>query len=185
MLSSIEVSEKVFAHLILIFRTHCIHNNKQSQNCGLPYIQPYEKRDLKIIRGTEALPNSFPWIVSIRLRHVFSNGNSYIGNHFCGGTLISKSYVLTAAHCVYEFNNKSLIVIIGSNSINESLNSTNIYKIAKIVVHESYSNHNKKNDIALLKLENNVEFSSIISTVCLPDDDYVNIINRTTTLIGW
>ena len=48
-----------------------------------------------IISGTEAIEDSFPYIVSIET--VNSNGT------FCGGSLIAKDVVLTAAHCNDEW----------------------------------------------------------------------------------
>lgn len=44
----------------------------------------------KIIDGMETGINQYPWVVSMQLQ----------GNHFCGASLISDQWVLTAAHCV-------------------------------------------------------------------------------------
>ncbi|KAJ2488520.1 hypothetical protein IWW37_004750 [Coemansia sp. RSA 2050] len=46
----------------------------------------------RILGGSNASPNMFPFIV-----HLFKDGNP-----FCGGALISKDWVLTAAHCVAD-----------------------------------------------------------------------------------
>ncbi len=44
----------------------------------------------RIIAGTETGIHEYPWMVSLQLG----------GNHFCGATLISEDWILTAAHCV-------------------------------------------------------------------------------------
>lgn len=47
-------------------------------------------RNGKIVGGADAEKAEFPWLVSITRR----------GGHFCGGTLISNRFVLTAGHCL-------------------------------------------------------------------------------------
>lgn len=58
--------------------------------------EPITARPLKyfpqprIVGGQNAKNNQFPYQISLRL-------NNY---HICGGSIISKNYVITAAHCV-------------------------------------------------------------------------------------
>lgn len=51
----------------------------------------------RIINGKEAIPNSWPWAVSIRLE-----GPDGVIPHLCGGTLINKMIIVTASHCLTE-----------------------------------------------------------------------------------
>ncbi len=47
------------------------------------------------MRGYDAVPHSWPWVVTIG----FNGPRATIG-HACGGTLINKRTIVTATHCV-------------------------------------------------------------------------------------
>ena len=50
------------------------------------------KNRARIINGIDTFAGEIPWMVSIKLR----------GSNRCGGAVIAKEWVMTAAHCVIE-----------------------------------------------------------------------------------
>ena len=85
----------------------------------------------KIIDGRETEISEYPWMVSLQLS----------GNHFCGGALISNSYVITAAHCM-EFGNVSdflsrLTVSLGDHDITDTSETRNFVRHVDQVSYES------------------------------------------------
>ena len=68
-------------------------------------IMKYLNRTAKIIRGQETMPNSYPWLVSIRVKRL-------INFHICGGSLIYDDLVITAAHCVASFKPEHLTIVV-------------------------------------------------------------------------
>ena len=59
---------------------------------------------MKIIGGEKASIKEFPWLVMIG--PVQNDGTVEIYN--CGGSLITKSMVLTAAHCLFHHEQDDL-----------------------------------------------------------------------------
>ena len=55
------------------------------------------KPHTRIVGGTAAIPNSWPW--QAMLMYQKSNGG---WSQFCGGSLVTNEWVLTAAHCVVD-----------------------------------------------------------------------------------
>lgn len=57
-------------------------------------------------------PGEFPWLVSLRLKNL-----AHVYKHNCGGAIISDSWILTAAHCVYNIKKDSILVVAGENNV--------------------------------------------------------------------
>lgn len=153
--------------------------------------------DEKIINGQPVLPGSFPFMVSLGL---FSP-SSY--RHRCGGTIVRRKYVITAAHCVYTFgqfydsasffqaNNQVLSVIAGTEVISglnflDLFRNQNIYLVRKVNIHPEFEGSISPNDIAVLSIFRIFNFSPSVFSVGIPTTQNPSVINgQPVTTIGW
>ncbi|KAF5903775.1 mast cell tryptase-like, partial [Clarias magur] len=119
--------------------------------CGRPPL------NTKIVGGQDATPGSWPWQVSIQTG----------GRHFCGGSLISENWVLSAAHCFQSISAKYITLLLGIKSL-EGVNPDMQQRGAsKIIVNQNYSSSTSDNDIALVLLSSSVKYNDYVLPVCL------------------
>jgi len=139
--------------------------------------------------GQTAGHGEFPWQVIIKHAR-FSD--SRLQKQRCGGTLIAKNWVLTAAHCFKEnYNPSNYFVVVGAwrqytAELNLSDGTEQGILIAQIIPHTNWKEETYENDIALIKLAKNVDFSSeYIGPACLPNpgDDYRD--SKNCWISGW
>ena len=89
----------------------------------------------------------------------------------CGGTLINNLYVLTAAHCVIKKKPEDTYVVLGKTvhgHVSGWAPNEYHYNVAEFKAHEGYSEHDFRNDIALVKLAKTVLYTREIRPVCFP-----------------
>jgi len=119
--------------------------------CGIP--GPSEN----IVGGTEATPHSYPWMAALFVDDKW----------FCGGTLISDEWVVTAAHCAKDAS--EMVVMLGAHNVREATEEGRLELTTRdFFTHEKYSQITLHNDIALVHLPEKVNFTNIIRPVCLP-----------------
>ncbi|NWR45521.1 ACRO protein, partial [Regulus satrapa] len=124
----------------------------------------YDYGQTRIVGGIGALPGAWPWMVSIQ--HAWLPGLK----HFCGGSLITADWVLTAAHCFDKFNNISLLyVVIGATQLSQLGYGAEMRNIKQVVIHPYYSRADMSYDIALMELDHPVQCSAYIQLACVPD----------------
>nr|DBA30900.1 TPA: hypothetical protein GDO54_006828 [Pyxicephalus adspersus] len=133
----------------------------------------------RIVGGLVALPASHPYMAAI-----------YIGEQFCGGSLISSCWVVTAAHCLeHRPSVKAITVILGQSFFNTTDQRTVTFPVKKYILHELYSDETFQNDIALVRLQdvNGVcaHFSQFVQPVCLPQNTMTAASAQHCEVVGW
>ncbi|PVV00700.1 hypothetical protein BB560_004906 [Smittium megazygosporum] len=113
--------------------------------------------DSRIVNGFEANFNQFPYIVFVYI-DLKTTGEA------CAGTLISPNVIVTAAHCLYDQNQKvfpaSDIFISAGSRYNIEQNN-NIYSASKLVPYPKYNPRTAANDIGLIFLKTNVSGANV------------------------
>ncbi|XP_065407884.1 elastase-1-like [Chrysemys picta bellii] len=154
-------------------------------NCGVPYFQPNTVE--RIISGNEVRPHSWPWQVSLQ---VWTRTNSKF-IHVCGGTLIHKSWVLTAAHCFQKGKVEDAAnwrILLGKHNLNRTESTERVYRVKQIYRHERfrYPHLNELDyDIALVKPVEDILTNHFIHYACLPKRDSTLRPGQFCWVTGW
>jgi secreted trypsin-like serine protease len=96
---------------------------------------------------------------------VYVSGLGVKSNSFCGGTIVSKRFVLTAAHCMDEVNLEHAGVHVGQHR--HHMGGSH-YHITDVFDHPKLDRAKKLNDVAMLRLKKKIVFSAHVARVCLP-----------------
>ena len=115
-----------------------------------------------IIGGESVLnPHEFPWMVGVRTK----SGK-------CGGSVITKNLVMTAAHCIFNSKtqelNQEFSILMGHSNISSTLIKKG--SVESVLVHPQNDNKQYYNDVALLRLTKDLEFDNSVQPIALPNN---------------
>ncbi|XP_063071168.1 elastase-1-like [Engraulis encrasicolus] len=132
-----------------------------------------------VVGGEVAPPNSWPWQISLQ----YLSGSSY--RHTCGGSLIQRGWVMTAAHCVDS--SRTWRVVLGEHDLNSNSGREQIISVSRVYIHSGWdaSALSNGNDIALLRLSSDATLNSYVQLATLPPSGQVLPHNNLCYITGW
>uniref|UniRef100_A0A182N6R8 Peptidase S1 domain-containing protein n=1 Tax=Anopheles dirus TaxID=7168 RepID=A0A182N6R8_9DIPT len=151
-----------------------------AQTCGKRKVV-----NLLILSGTDAKEGDWPWHAILFHKIDFSLA------YKCGGTILDVSTILTAAHCLVTSGGKiareRLLVQVGRNQLLISNNRAQEYDVLEVIVHPGYNHNGVRNDIALIKLANEITYNDLIQPICLWNrgEELNSIVNTRGTVVGF
>jgi len=129
------------------------------RNCGVMH-------ETRIVGGEEADPDDFMWMAAI----VKSRPKDGEPRPFCGGSLITRRHILTAAHCLEGLAPRDVLVRLGSYDFDDATagSLSQDYAIDQFRVPAQYSKKTHVADIAIMRLKTPLSTSDNYKTVCMP-----------------
>ncbi|XP_030370319.1 venom protease-like [Scaptodrosophila lebanonensis] len=138
-----------------------------------------------IVGGMPAEGKEFPHMARLGHRRAADADGKTATDWFCGGTLISDRFVLTAAHCFYSIRGVVNIVRLGELDFDSDKDDADPedFGVRSYKEHPNYDNSLLYDDIGLVELDEPVKFNYYKHPACLPYDDGSR--HNTFIAIGW
>lgn len=116
----------------------------------------------RIAGGTNATKAQFPYYAKIQST-IQSGPNIGIAN--CGGSVISPTFILTAAHCVdLEGTLLSTKIQLGFHKYSDG-SALQTYTTKSIRIHPEYNATSNSNDIALIEVDRPITFTDFVKPI--------------------
>ncbi|XP_056633090.1 trypsin-like [Diorhabda sublineata] len=128
-------------------------------SCGKRSFQWKPDRQPKVVGGQEPPIGAIPWQIDLRVID---------DKHYCGGALISRRLVLSAAHCY----NDGLRAVAGAHGFPGSSPHEQTLRVEKFIPHPDFRKLGAySHDLAVLLVEEpGFDFNQFVKPACFSDD---------------
>merc|ERR1712223_1272477 len=160
----------------ILERSNSLLEDRAINTCGCAPVSSSNR----IVGGKEVNPKGkLPYQV------LFQGCAGMRGCSICGGTIVNKRFVLTAAHC-YNSMFTTMHVIVGEHNYCDGVNEGGkLIKVKKMTLHPDYNSRTIDNDIAVLELAEDLTFTKKIKPACLPSSETKDYSGSASTVSGW
>lgn len=136
----------------------------------------------RIIGGDAASPGEIPWQVALVVRST--------QQVFCGGSILSAQWVITAAHCIEESKQREFFIRVGEHNVNKKEDTEQDIAVEKVIMHPRYdpSTSLYNHDIALVRLLSPILFTNRVRSICLGPSSFSETLlqsGKPATISGW
>ncbi|KAJ2162903.1 hypothetical protein GGF46_000286 [Coemansia sp. RSA 552] len=126
----------------------------------------------RIMGGSNAKHSDYPFVV-----YLYNEAE----RTFCGGSIVSDEWILTAAHCIKAATTDKILVYVGQAEYN--LDTSKGSKVAEIHSHPAYNDQSMVNDISLLRLEKPISKSANAASIDIDSTSVGDGVK--VTALGW
>ncbi|XP_062519220.1 complement factor B-like [Corticium candelabrum] len=158
--------------------------------CGVAGAPGFHAR---VLNGDFSHYGAWPWLASIYVTKSLNQNHVELK---CGGTLINKRWVVTAAHCIFnqQYSPGLITVKLGDFSRDRDDPHEQTFGVEPQphlggTKSQKYNLHTLDNDIALIKLDRDVTYTDYVRPICLLEPKHRNVsfisVGESATVVGW
>lgn len=145
----------------------------------------------RVVNGRDPGPDEFGFLVALESAARYAETKSLSDAQFCGGSLVSSSYVVTAAHCLLTKDANGNPVVVSPNDLlvasTRSLTSPDakVVDVIGITVNPGFDPVTEVNDVAVLRLGTPLAGVPTVRPVTAADATRLVVAGRPAWVAGW